>query len=446
MNRNLASLQSEADLVVNAAITAAIHGTDPMVIVKSPPGAGKTFLAECACAVAASDPRMKVAIVTPNVAQAYDIARRLTAYDMPRLVAMHAQHRQLPPDLVGRVVEQKGWNPAANAGPGILVGNVHVLAQHLPSLNTHEFDLLIIDEAYQLDASNLMTVCDLAPRTLMVGDPGQLPPVQPVDTANLEAAEHKMHWSAPDYVLDRFPRTPVYELPVTRRLSADTTAFVQPAFYPDLHFDSVVPERNRKLDFAVGGLVPVIDDALDSVASGASIVAITLPGAPPPHVEVDHELADVCSRIVERFLLRQATWRDARCLGEDDIGCIDPNVLNGATISRRLRERGLSSVVVDTVEKWQGLERPLMVVRHPLSTVGRPMPFDLQKGRWCVALSRHQLGCVVVGRASVEATIASYLHRSDTAAAGAEDTVWQGFVAHRHIWSELKRHGRIFAL
>ncbi|HIC81804.1 MAG TPA: hypothetical protein EYP07_12725 [Kiloniellaceae bacterium] len=425
---------------------AAVHGADPMVIVKSPPGAGKTFLAECACAVATDNPRMKVAIVTPNVAQAYDIVRRLTAYDLPRLIAMHAQHRQLPPDLVGRVVEQKGWNPAANAGPGILVGNVHVLAQHLSSLDTHEFDLLIIDEAYQLEASNLMTVCDLARRILMVGDPGQLPPVQPVDTANLEAAEHKMHRSAPDYVLDRFPRTPVYELPVTRRLSADTTAFVQPAFYWGLPFESVVLDQDRKLDFAVDGLVPVIDDALDAVAAGASIVAITLPGAPPLHAEVDHELADVSSRIVERFLLRQATWRGERCLRQEDIGCIDPRVVTGGAISRRLRELGLPNVVVDTVEKWQGLERPVMVVRHPLSTVGRPAPFDLEKGRWCVALSRHQLGCVVVARASVETVIADYLHRSDTAAAGAEDTVWQGFVAHRHIWGELERRGRIFAL
>ena len=44
----------------------------------------------------------------------------------------------------------------------------------------------------------------------MVGDPGQLDPVNAVDTSNLEASPHKIHWSAPAYVLDRFPETPTH--------------------------------------------------------------------------------------------------------------------------------------------------------------------------------------------------------------------------------------------
>ena len=77
---------------------------------------------------------------------------------------------------------------------------------------------MIIDEAYQLAASDFMPVADLATRVLMVGDPGQLDPVSSAETTNLEASAHKIHWSAPAYVLDRFPQTPLFNFPVTRRL------------------------------------------------------------------------------------------------------------------------------------------------------------------------------------------------------------------------------------
>ena len=72
-----------ADDVLNASIRHAIFGSDPAVIVKSPPGAGKTFLVECACAVAVGEAGMSVLVVTPNVTQAYDVARRLLGYDLP---------------------------------------------------------------------------------------------------------------------------------------------------------------------------------------------------------------------------------------------------------------------------------------------------------------------------------------------------------------------------
>ena len=446
MSVNLAPLQSAADDVVNSAIRAAIHGSDPIIIVDSPPGAGKTFLVECACAVALDQPQFRVAVITPNVAQAYDIAERLTYFDGINLTVMHAKDRTLPPVLAGQVNELKGWNPSVTATPGVVVANVHVLAQRIETLATHEFDLLILDEAYQLDSSNFLSVSPLAPRILMVGDPGQLAPVQQIDTANLEAAEHKMHRPAPAYVLDRFPDTPVFSLPATRRLTVDTASYVQPAFYPDLPFQSVVDDQNRKLDFAAAGIASPIDSALDAVASGASIIALTLPGDAPPHEEVDHELAALGAQVAHRIIQRQAGWRGNDTLAEGDIGCIDPHIVSGGAWAQQLRGLGHDHVEVDTVERWQGRQKPIMIVRHPLSTVGRPTGFELERGRWCVSLSRHLLGCIILARASVDQVIEQYLHRSDSAAAGAEDTVWGGYVAHRKIWTQLKENGRIFSV
>lgn len=441
-----ATARPSADHVMDAAITHAIFGRDPIVITKSPPGAGKTFLVECATMVAVAQEGMRVVCITPGVSQAYDLAERLLTYDLPRLELVHAHHRELPPTLQGRIVESHGWNATLNQGPGIVVTNAHALAPYLSQLQPGVFDLTIVDEAYQLAANDYMPVCDLSVRGLMAGDPGQLPPVSAIDTSNLEAATHKVHWAAPAYVLDRFPNTPVYNLPSTRRLLADSARLVQRAFYQDLPFDSVVDPTTRRLRFGVAGIHSAIDRALDAVADGASLVGLVLPGSPPVHEEADLGVAEVMAQVAQRILVRQATWVGQRTIDVADIGCIDPHVISGGAISDRLRQANLGGVRVDTAEKWQGLQLPISIVRHPLSCAGKPSPFDLKAGLWCVALSRHQIGCVIVARASVDEAIRGYVHACDTAAAGARDLVWSGYQAHREIWNELDRLGRIFRL
>lgn len=446
MSTALQARLDAADRVLDDAIEHAIFGTDPVVIVKSPPGAGKTFLVECAAAVAAEAPAMRIAIVTPGVSQLYDVAERMLEYRLPRLELAHARHRVLPTRLVGRIANSNGWAPGLNIGPGIIVTNVHLLASYLSVLGSGSFDLMIVDEAYQLAASDFLPVSHLATRVLMVGDPGQLDPVNSVDTANLEVGEHKIHWSAPAYVLDRFPNTPVYGLPVTRRLLPDTARLIQSSFYPDLPFTSVVNPAERQLRFGMPGVVRGIDDALDAIAAGKSLVALTIPGTSPPHEEADLEVARTMALVADRLLIRQAEWVGERALAEADVGCIDPHVISGGAISDALRQRGRGSIRVDTVERWQGLQMPISIVRHPLSSPAKPTGFDLEAGRWCVALSRHQIGCVIVARQSVTEVIRDYVHTCDTVAAGARDTTWKGFEAHRTIWNELLNQDRVFEL
>jgi superfamily I DNA and/or RNA helicase len=438
--------QNDADRVLEAAIAHAIFGTDPIVIVESPPGAGKTYLVECAAAVAVANPAMRVLVVTPGVSQAYDVVDRLLEYNLPRLELAHAKHRTLPNLLQGRITASLGWSTVSNRGPGVVVANAHLLHSYLDVLPSGSFDLMIVDEAYQLAAGDYLPIAALANRVLMVGDPGQLDPVNSADTTNLEAAPHKVHRSAPGYILDRFPNTPVYGLPVTRRLLPDSASLVQASFYPRLQFHSVVDPASRRLRLPIPGVLPGIDTALDAIAAGASIVAVTLSGNAPSHDEVDPELSDLMAAIADRFLVRQAEWVGQRTLGETDIGCIDPHVIAGGAISDGLRSRGRGSIRVETVERWQGLQVPISVVRHPLSRVGKPMPFDLEAGRWCVSLSRHQIGCIIVARETVSGVISDYVHGCDTVAAGAKDAIWAGYEAHRRIWSALDAQGRIFAV
>ena len=62
-------------------------------------------------------------------------------------------------------------------------------------------------------------------------------------------------------------------------------------------------------------------------------------------------------------------------------------------------------ITVDTPERWQGLERPIMVVVHPVSGVTEPTAFDLETGRLCVMASRHQVGLIIVTRDHLPSTL-----------------------------------------
>src|SRR5262249_47221546 len=154
----------------------------------------------------------------------------------------------------------------------------------------------------------------------------------------------------------------------------------------------------------------------------------------------------VMARLADRLLVRQAHWIGRGPLVEADVGCIEPHVVAGGAIGDSLRQRRRSGIRVDTVERWQGLQLPVSIVRHPLSLSHQPTAFDLEAGRWCVSLSRHQIGCIVVARETVTTLIRDYVHGCDTVAAGARDTTWAGFEAHRAIWSTLMDQGRVFSL
>jgi AAA domain len=446
MRGAVANIAQRATDTVREVITLVLYRGVPLLIVDSPPGAGKTWLVEEVVAAALSSARMRVCVVTPRAKQGFDVLERLVArFALPRIEALVARHRTMPATLVGRVVR---IDSARNlgAGPGVVVTTAHKLAAGLNALLTGAFDLLIVDEAYQLAAKDFYPIADLAPRILLVGDPGQLDPLVTVPITRFEGADHKVHWSLPRAILDRYPETPVVRLPATRRLVPDTTSLIQPGFYPDLPFVSLADPSQRQLQFPVAGMVGATDDALDLIAGGASVVAVLLPERGPTFEEYDLDVAAAMADIAHRVLQRQARSPAGMRLSQADIGCIDPHVASGETVAARLRMHGSGRIWVNTPEQWQGLQTQVTVVKHPLTEANGPSGFDLEAGRWCVSLTRHTHACVIVGRASIGRVLADYTHECGETPSGAVDDVWAGYRAHATIWSELDRRGRLLRL
>lgn len=432
---------------MNAAMAAIVEGSAPVVVVDSPPGAGKTWFCEHLVALAIGELRMRVCYVAPKVDQGADMARRLLQSRARFHVdLLTGRTRSAPDDLDGRITWTSDASAVGRSGH-LLITNPQKLASSRGTFLGSPFDLLLIDEAYQVSARDLLPIAELAPRVAMVGDPGQLAPTITIDTDEFESDGSRMHWAAPLEVLRNRPDTPVYQLPASHRLVADTVSIVQPSFYARLPFVSATDDAERHLSFDAAGLHDPLDAALDMLAQGRSIVALVVPGAPPSADERDPEVARVIARVCHRILERGARWRGRRSLAENDLGVSDAHVLSGQATRAALQEVGLDGVAARTPELWQGQEVPIMVVKHPLSVgSAAPSEFDLDPGRFCVMLSRHLLGCIIVARESISASIEGYMHDSRSTPIGAKDKAWAGFRAHATVWRLLIERDRIRGL
>src|SRR5205823_2037804 len=118
-----------------------------------------------------------------------------------------------------------------------------------------------------------------------------------------------------------------------------------------------------------------------------------------------------------------------RALRPVDIGVAATHRAMNSAILKALHRSLRSEVRVDTPERWQGLERKVMIVIHPLSGVVHPSSFDLETGRLCVMASRHQSGLVLLSRNHVPDTLEAHIPRAEQAV-GRPDITGRGHERH----------------
>lgn len=415
---------------------------EPAVIVDSPPGAGKTGLAESLAAQGLGLLNERVMIATQTNEQAFDIARRICR-SYPRLgFHMLTKESLVIPDNVAALSNLSIIHDIAGipTGPCVVIANGAKWAW----LNTDAcmFDLQIVDEAYQLPDYRFHQIAGLAARHVLIGDPGQIDPVIQAELERWHCDPAGPHIAAPRALLERHPQLTKLSLPVSRRLVQDTIDFIQPAFYPDMPF--VAMEPSRSLTFATPGVAPM-DTPLDAVQNGQSLVMVELPAMRSG--DVDPDLAEELIWTINRVMVRGATItdRDGRPVRvtPEMIGVACAQVSQVNAIRERLGS-SLNGIFVETANRFQGLERPLMFVQHPLSGRADATNFHLDAGRLCVLLSRHRVGCWIFSRAGVGRQLLKYAPQGDRKLGISDDPEFRGWQASLRLMQSLDRKGRIY--
>jgi hypothetical protein len=419
-----------------------------LCVIKAPPGSGKTYtlLQAVVHAINRGD---RVAVATQTNAQSDDICRRLIRESRGlQICRFGAKGSSAPADLDGRVI----WETDKNRLPTAECVVVATTAKWSLVELEQAFDVLFVDEAWQMAWGDFMLLQQVAPRFILIGDPGQIPPVVTIPVHRWETSPRAPHIPAPQLILldNDIPNLLALDLPCCRRLPADSVDLVRP-FY-DFDFRAWARPGERFVKVTRAPKFDVVDPVIDLLRSGSTAIAtLPTPNDGPP-LEQDDEIATLTIRIAKRILQRGAVaaYDDdgrGRKLKPADIGISATHRVMNSAILRRLpadiRDQD-SGIRVDTPERWQGLERKLMIVVHPLSGVVQPSAFDLETGRLCVMASRHRSGMIIVSRDHVPMTLDTHIPTAEQAL-GRPDVTGRGHSLNLRFWETLAKHNRVVA-
>lgn len=411
-----------------------------LCVVKAPPGSGKSYnLLESLEGARHDGYRIAIAAQTNN--QVDDLCTRFAErYPKETIIRLSSGAYTRPPSLPGNVeIVYKAQE--LPDGPGVVVSTA---AKWSSATVNDEFDVLFVDEAWQMCWGDFLAMRDVADRYVMIGDPGQIPPTVTIEVDRWEVSPVAPHRPAPDVVLDSadlVAHTTVIELDTCRRLPKDAVQLVN-NFY-DFFFDAFAQPGERYLHPGVA-IDPAnkIDAALSRLADHSTIIYTHPTGPEGAPVETDTELAAVVADLVLRTLALEcvvstnaAEANKPRLLTPADIGIVSTHNLMNTAVAAALPSalQGPDGIRVTTPERWQGLERALMIAVHPLSGVRTPSAFDLETGRLCVMASRHQAACIFVTRDHVGDTLAAHLPPADQAL-GRGDISGKGHAQHVSFW------------
>ena len=158
----------------------------------------------------------------------------------------------------------------------------------------------------------------------------------------------------------------------------ETTALIQPAFYPELPFVSMRPARHLQLRATV---LSEVTTKLVTLKAG--------PGDPLLAIAAAERIRELLS---DGFVVAKA--QPAQALRPDQVAVITPHVEQASAVAARLAD--VPGVLVGTANQVQGLEREAVVVIHPLAGYRDAPAFATDPGRLCVALSRHRAHATVI--------------------------------------------------
>ncbi|GAB6919554.1 AAA family ATPase [Rhodococcus erythropolis] len=359
---------------ITARVLFSVWSGDPAVVVPSPPGAGKTRLVALLAAALAHRADLRVGIAAQTREQAVEIARRLGA--LTDRAALMWKAKAPAPDSGGTPVvsgQKVRWQGDVGA---ILIGTTARWLFSDP--DRVGADVLIVDESWQCTYADLGALGAMAKQVVCVGDPGQIDPVVTGDVSRWEGSETAPDLPAPIALLAAHgDAVGMVRLAHTWRLGPDTTALIAPLFYPDLPFTSKRPPEH-------------LTDSSGTVWPELAHRPITACGGPS-----DPALGTACAARVRELLVADlVTTTGRRPMTAADVAVVAAHVTQAAAIRALLSEH--PDVLVGTANSLQGLERPAVVVLHPLAGYRTAEPFNLDAGRACVMLSRHRAHMSVV--------------------------------------------------
>lgn len=428
-----------------------------VIVVEAPPGAGKTFLV--AVSVAHAVQRKTPPLVVANsYEQIFGAVRRVTQL-FPKIKPMIFASKDRKNKEYAKANAYGfdwgiTWREVATAieqGRPIftVVSKARVSRLSDEGQQEHVFPWMIIDEAFQVTDAEFALLSPLADRFLMVGDRGQIQPIVTTDPAQWRNDPLGPHLSAPEaIVLRKHLTSEIVKSPMTisRRLSQQTVDILQPIFYPTLPFigNKEIREILKPIDLDNSPEARIFAEGCGQQKKGFIPVLVSGIGRKnSTDLGALRAMSDLAKFICTTAPVIKTDTTERPTTPEDIVLLVTRNN------ERRWLQQQLTEwpgITIATANKFQGSEKPISLVLHPLSGKTRATDFDLESGRLCVVLSRHTHLSFVFHRDGIKSLVERRIPNTARALGSAIDRAFEGWWAHRQFihWMEDKNNQVIY--
>ena len=334
---------------------------DECVSVDSPPGAGKTALVVTVVAHLVTNAKLTVLVAMPTRAQALAAARR-QILELP-VTQLSIDIRDVEPEELPPGYDQK---PV----PGARV--TYTTLARAKFITRTNYDVMIVDEAYQATHALVAQASAGIPQILMVGDPGQIGPVVTIDTSVWAGHKDAPHLPAP-LVTKPYKEVVRLSIDTTYRLGAETARVLAPIY--KFEFASGRPDRTATANNgdAVSEITSVhLDDSanVDDIECMATMVA--------------HAATFVGGSIVEG----QGNAKVTTTIRAEDIALVVSRNSQVSILTGMAANLG-HEFTIGTADRMQGGEWPIVLALDPMYASDEVSEHNQSLGRLCVMVSRH---------------------------------------------------------
>lgn len=406
------------------------------LLLKAAAGAGKSYLLQRMIADAIEDPHCDRAVVVAfQNRQVWPLAaglgRKLGA-DAVCLFVSKDRYKDVPHD----VRDHAHVATTSSAIPDsckVIVSTSHKLGAlgEMNRMRNHfgtgangqaVFDVLFVDEAWQLPHHLFDRVAKAAPIVVGVGDVGQLPPLE-IGTNPWRGDPKYNPYRAWPTEFNDDTETWAAELPAVWRPTSSQLELWR-AFYPEWSTLTCVAAPGDRC-LKMSGLTGLADAVWTQVGTGVPTL-LEVAGLPEAEAaDIDLPLMQFVEHLLDALFsadpaLEQAIYGEGAPTGEVRVTkpgdtTVDPMVVVLATRNQavddaidaveRLREKhGLSEtdLQASTVDSWQGQTNGITVAVHPLSGAAELDEFNSAFGRLAVTCTRATHGLLMVSRPGLD--------------------------------------------
>jgi DNA replication ATP-dependent helicase Dna2 len=353
-------------------------GAEDFALVHGPPGTGKTYtLARMVRALVERGDRVLLSAFTNRaVDNAIEALEEQGFTDIVR-VGTESGVRE---DMQKYRLEQAG-DPSECA---TTLQSAQVVAATTATcggtaMQSQSFDAAVVDEAGQLTEPGTLAATTLADRFVLVGDHQQLPPV-------VQSEDETLSTSLFERLIEEYPDAGVM-LDRQYRMAQHIQAFASREFYDGALRPASGAVAGQRIDQLAGVSLDALPEHLRE-----RVAFVDPDGAQTGNTNPAE--ADAVAEVV-------AAYREAG-VPVEDIGVIAPFRAQVAELNRRIQD-----VAVDTVDRFQGSSKEVIVVSF-VATGALEGPIFEDYRRINVALTRAKKALVLVGDADALASDAVY--------------------------------------